>query len=137
MNKRMRRGRKAIAAWCRAPLHAPLDYQQRMLNAKLRGHDQYYGRPTNFRSLNRFQAGVRQIWRTGLSAAREDAAFPGSASTYSCSALRYGLRALPMLGRLGESYLRNPLRELRTGGSMRRERGNPLAYSDTSPWRPC
>jgi RNA-directed DNA polymerase len=38
MKKRLRRALVAIAAWCRAHLHTPLDYQQQLLNAKLRGH---------------------------------------------------------------------------------------------------
>jgi hypothetical protein len=67
MNKRLRRGIKAIAEWCRAHLHDPLEYQQRMLNAKLRGHYHYYGRPTNYRSLSKFLAAVRRIWRIWLS----------------------------------------------------------------------
>ena len=66
MKKRLRRGLIAISAWCRAHLHAPLDRQQRILNAKLRGHYQYYGRPTNFRSLAKFEQAVRRIWRTWL-----------------------------------------------------------------------
>jgi group II intron reverse transcriptase/maturase len=67
MKKRLKRGLKAIAQWCREHLHAPLDYQQRTLNAKLRGHYQYYGRPTNYRSLVKFHRAVRRIWRTWLS----------------------------------------------------------------------
>jgi group II intron reverse transcriptase/maturase len=41
MKKRLRRGIKAIAEWCRAHLHDPLESQRRMLNAKLRGHYRY------------------------------------------------------------------------------------------------
>ena len=67
MKKRLRRGLKGIADWCRKHLHAPLEYQQRILNAKLRGHYQYYGRPSNFRSLGKFHQAVRRIWRTWLS----------------------------------------------------------------------
>ena len=66
MKKRLRRGLVAIAAWCREHLHAPLDYQQQMLNAKLRGHYQYYGRRTNYRSLTKFVHAVRRIWRRWL-----------------------------------------------------------------------
>ena len=67
MKKRLRRGIKAIAEWCRTHLHDPLEHQQRMLNAKLRGHYQYYGRPTNYRSLSKFLAAVRRLWRTWVS----------------------------------------------------------------------
>jgi group II intron reverse transcriptase/maturase len=66
MKKRLRRGLVAISAWCREHLHDPLEYQQRILNAKLRGHYQYYGRPTNYRSLTKFEHTVRSIWRRWL-----------------------------------------------------------------------
>jgi RNA-directed DNA polymerase len=66
MKKRLRRGLLAIAAWCREHLHTPLESQQQMLNAKLRGHYQYYGRPTNYRSLEKFVHAVRRIWRQWL-----------------------------------------------------------------------
>jgi group II intron reverse transcriptase/maturase len=66
MKKRLRRGLKAVANWCREHLHAPLDYQQRTLNAMLRGHYQYYGRPTNYRGLGKFYRTVRSLWRTWL-----------------------------------------------------------------------
>ena len=66
MKKRLRRGLKAIADWCQRHRHDALDYQQRMLNAKLRGHYQYYGRPTNYRSLWKFFRSVRRLWRKWL-----------------------------------------------------------------------
>ena len=66
MKKRLRRGLLAISAWCREHLHEPLEYQQQVLNAKLRGHYQYYGRPTNFRSMATFEQAVRSIWRRWL-----------------------------------------------------------------------
>ena len=66
MKARLRRGLVAISAWCRVHMHAPLDRQQRILNAKLRGHYQYYGRPTNFRYLAKFAQAVRHIWRRWL-----------------------------------------------------------------------
>jgi hypothetical protein len=37
------------------------------LNAKLRGHYEYYGRPTNYRSLGQFYRKVLRIWREWLS----------------------------------------------------------------------
>ena len=66
MKKRLRRSLRAITVWCREHLHAPLAYQQEKLNAKLRGHYQYYGRPTNYRSLEKFVHMVRRIWRRWL-----------------------------------------------------------------------
>lgn len=66
MKKRLRRGLNAIADWCQRHRHDALDYPQRMLNAKLRGHYQYYGRPTNYRSLWKFFRAVRRLWRKWL-----------------------------------------------------------------------
>jgi RNA-directed DNA polymerase len=67
MKKRFRRGLTAIAAWCQENRHRPVEEQQKTLNAKLRGHYQYYGRPTNYQNLWRFFREVRRIWRTWLS----------------------------------------------------------------------
>jgi RNA-directed DNA polymerase len=65
--KRLRRGLKAVADWCKQHRHDPVSEQQKTLNAKLRGHYQYYGRPTNYRSLWQFYRKVRRIWRVWLS----------------------------------------------------------------------
>src|SRR5215469_14488335 len=65
--KRFSRGLKAIADWCREHRHDPVGEQQQTLNAKLRGHYQYYGRPTNYRGIWRFYQTVRRIWRQWLS----------------------------------------------------------------------
>src|SRR6202047_4881093 len=67
MRKRLRRGLKAVAQWCQELMHDPVDAQQKTLNAKLRGHYQYYGRPTNYRGICKFYRKVRYIWRTWLS----------------------------------------------------------------------
>jgi group II intron reverse transcriptase/maturase len=67
MKKRLRRGLTAVAGWCQENRHEPVDKQQTTLNAKLRGHYQYYGRPSNSRSLWRFYRAVRHIWRKWLS----------------------------------------------------------------------
>ena len=67
MKKRFRRGLTAIAEWCQENRHLPVDEQQKALNAKLRGHYQYYGRPTNYRSLWQFFRAVRHLWYTWLS----------------------------------------------------------------------
>jgi len=67
MKKRFRRGLTAIAEWCRENRHLPVDEQQKTLNAKLRGHYQYYGRPTNYQSIWRFFREVRHIWQKWLS----------------------------------------------------------------------
>jgi len=66
MKKRLRRSLTEIAEWCRVHRHDPVDKQQATLNAKLRGHYQYYGRPTNYRSLWQFHRGVRRTWKKWL-----------------------------------------------------------------------
>jgi group II intron reverse transcriptase/maturase len=65
--KRLRRGLKAIADWCKQHRHEPVNEQQKTLNAKLRGHYQYYGRPTNYHSIRQFYRRVCRIWREWLS----------------------------------------------------------------------
>jgi RNA-directed DNA polymerase len=72
MKKRFRRGLTAIAEWCRENRHVPVDEQQKTLNAKLRGHYQYYGRPTNYRSIRQFYREVCHIWRKWLSRRARD-----------------------------------------------------------------
>src|ERR1700756_3238870 len=67
MKKRYRRGLKAIAEWCQENRHLPVEKQQKTLNAKLRGHYQYYGRPTNYRSIGRFFREVLHTWHKWLS----------------------------------------------------------------------
>jgi RNA-directed DNA polymerase len=67
MKKRLRRALKAIAEWCKAHRHDEVKAQQKTLNAKLRGHYQYYGRSTNLRSLQRYHWGVTRCWWKWLS----------------------------------------------------------------------
>jgi group II intron reverse transcriptase/maturase len=66
MRKRLRRSLEAISTWCRQNMHEPVAEQCQGLNDKLRGHYQYYGRPTNFRSLSEFYREVRKIWKKWL-----------------------------------------------------------------------
>jgi hypothetical protein len=66
MKKRLRRSLTAVAEWCRTHRHDDVDKQQAVLNAKLRGHYQYYGRPTNYRSLRQFYRAVQRTWRKWL-----------------------------------------------------------------------
>ena len=67
MAKRLRRGLKAIADWCQQHRHEPVSEQQKTLNAKLRGHYQYYGRTSNYRCIMQFYRRVRRIWWEWLS----------------------------------------------------------------------
>jgi len=66
MRKRLRRSLTKATAWCREHRHDSVDEQHEALNRKLRGHYQYYGRSTNFRSLGEFYEGVRRIWHKWL-----------------------------------------------------------------------
>jgi group II intron reverse transcriptase/maturase len=66
MRKRLRRSVKAVAQWCQQHRHDPVEDQAAALNAKLRGHYQYYGRPTNYRSLRQFYRLVRRLWHKWL-----------------------------------------------------------------------
>ena len=66
MKKRLRRALKALNVWCREHRHDRLESQWTILCAKLRGHYQYYGRPTNSRSLRQFYRVVRRLWHTWL-----------------------------------------------------------------------
>ena len=66
MRKRLRRSVKAVAQWCQHHRHDPVEHQAAALNAKLRGHYQYYGRPTNYRCLQRFYRLVRRLWHMWL-----------------------------------------------------------------------
>jgi len=66
MKKRLKRAFKAVSEWCREHCHDLVSEQHEALNAKLRGHYQYYGRPTNYRSLWQFYRGVRRLWQKWL-----------------------------------------------------------------------
>jgi RNA-directed DNA polymerase len=66
MKKRLRRSLKAVAVWCKLHRHDPVKEQQATLNAKLRGHYQYYGRGSNYHSLCRFYRVVKCLWRKWL-----------------------------------------------------------------------
>jgi RNA-directed DNA polymerase len=66
MRKRLRRSLKAVSTWCQEHRHDGVEEQCERLNAKLRGHYQYYGRPTNYRSLWEFYRAVRKTWKKWL-----------------------------------------------------------------------
>jgi hypothetical protein len=66
MRKRLRRSFNSVAQWCQAHRHDDASKQQATLNAKLRGHYRYYGRPTNYHSLWQFYRGVRCVWKKWL-----------------------------------------------------------------------
>src|SRR5215467_12518293 len=64
--KRLARGLKAVWQWCKQHRHDAVSEQQKTLNAKLRGHYQYYGRRTNYRAIRQFYKRVCRIWREWL-----------------------------------------------------------------------
>jgi RNA-directed DNA polymerase len=66
MKKRLKRSLKAVATWCKEHRHASLAEQHATLNAKLRGHYQYYGRASNYRSLWQFYDAVKSTWKKWL-----------------------------------------------------------------------
>ena len=66
MKKRLKRSVKAVSEWCRKHRHDPVEKQCEALNRKLRGHYQYYGRPTNFESIRKFYEAVCKDWKKWL-----------------------------------------------------------------------
>jgi len=66
MRKRLRRSLLNVTAWCKAHRHDPIEEQQQALNRKMQGHYQYYGRPTNYRSLWEFYRSIRRTWKYWL-----------------------------------------------------------------------
>jgi hypothetical protein len=64
--KRPRRPFNSVAQWGQVHRHDDVSKQQATLNAKLRGHYRYYGRPTNHHSLWQFYRGVRPVWKKWL-----------------------------------------------------------------------
>jgi RNA-directed DNA polymerase len=63
---RFRRALKNLSEWCRRNRHAPLEEQQKILNAKLRGHYGYYGRIGNRGRLWIFFRRAARIWKRWL-----------------------------------------------------------------------
>jgi RNA-directed DNA polymerase len=97
MKKRLKRAFKAMAEWCRAHRHDPVA-QQHTLNAKLRGHYQYYGRPTNYRRLWQFYRGVLRLWHKWLNRRTRGNSLPWAA--YVQLLRRHPLAAAPDHSRL-------------------------------------
>jgi group II intron reverse transcriptase/maturase len=66
MRKRLRRSLLNVTAWCKEHRHDSVKEQQQALNRKLQGHYQFYGRPTNYRSLWEFYRSIRRTWKYWL-----------------------------------------------------------------------
>jgi len=66
-SSRFSRALHRISSWCRANRHSPISEQHVALNAKLRGHDAYYGITGNYRMLKLLRRQVERSWRKWLS----------------------------------------------------------------------
>jgi group II intron reverse transcriptase/maturase len=64
---RFSRALTKLSRWCKRYLHAPLAWQQKILNAKLRGHYGYFGRIGNRARLWNFLYRARIVWHRWLS----------------------------------------------------------------------
>ena len=63
---RFRSSLKRISEWCRRFRHVPLEIQQKVLTAKLRGHYGYFGRSGNVHQLRDFLFVTVRAWWRGL-----------------------------------------------------------------------
>ena len=63
---RFSRSLTRLSQWCKRNLHAPLAWQQKILNAKLRGHYGYFGRIGNRARLWNFLYRARIVWKRWL-----------------------------------------------------------------------
>jgi hypothetical protein len=63
---RFQRALKRIGEWCRLNRHEPLDVQQKVLNAKLRGHYAYFGRIGNRGRIWALLHFAARAWWRGL-----------------------------------------------------------------------
>lgn len=65
-HKRFSRSMQGVAGYCRKHRHEPIEAQQEALNAKLRGHQGYYGLPDNLRALSRYRHFLQRMWHFWL-----------------------------------------------------------------------
>jgi RNA-directed DNA polymerase len=63
---RFSRGLTRLSQWCKRNMHAPLAWQQKILNAKLRGHYGYFDRIGNRARLWTFLYRARIVWKRWL-----------------------------------------------------------------------
>ena len=118
--KRLARGLKAVWEWCKQRRYDPVIEQQKTLNAKLRGHYQYYGRRTNYRAIRQFSHRVRCIWREWLSRRTRAKTLTWERfAEIHTSAPAAATSDHTGSGESAESRLKNPLREICTVGSVR------------------
>jgi hypothetical protein len=67
MPSRLSRALRSINQWCRNNRHLPVGQQHKMLQAKLRGHDAYYGVVGNSAALSAIRYWTVLIWWKWLS----------------------------------------------------------------------
>jgi RNA-directed DNA polymerase len=70
---RLRRGITKIHEWCRTNRHLSVKEQHKALNAKLRGHYQYFGVTGNTSRLNQLRRAALRSWRFWLNRRSNDA----------------------------------------------------------------
>lgn len=73
---RLSRGIKRVHDWCRNNRHEPIKEQLAGLNAKLRGHFQYYGVTGNIRCLRKFHEACRRHWQRWLNRRSQKPSMP-------------------------------------------------------------
>jgi hypothetical protein len=65
--KRKRRSMRRITEWCKENRHQAVRDQHRALNRMLRGHYAYYGRRSNYASLQQVHRHTEKTWKRWLS----------------------------------------------------------------------
>jgi hypothetical protein len=112
---------RRVAQWCQHHRHDSVEDHAAALNAKLRGHYQYYGRPTNFRSLRQFYWLVRRLWHRWLNRLTRGKTLPGATSCSCWTSIRCLVRGSVMPGPERGVRVRNRVRQSPTLGSVRGE----------------
>jgi RNA-directed DNA polymerase len=76
MSSRFSRTMHRFSEWCRVHRHLPMQKQHAALNAKLRGHDAYYGITGNYAGLALLRFQVARVWHKWLSRRSRKAHIP-------------------------------------------------------------
>ncbi len=116
MKKRLRRGLTAVAEWCQENRHEPVEEQQKTLNAKLRGHYQYYGHRRTPEHLEVLSGGLPHLAKVAQSSNSWEQANVGEIYRTPPSPSFVASSDHTFLELCGESRLRNPLRGNLHGG---------------------
>jgi len=73
---RLQRALERSSAWCRSNRHRPVAWQRDHLARKLRGHYAYYGITGNYRALDQYWSGMKNVWRKWLNRRSQRARMP-------------------------------------------------------------